>query len=82
MRWIWKRSLYIERNSVISTVLDDTEGVVAVKTGHVATHEAGAIEHSGHKVLTLPEHQGKMDVNELRDYLYAFLMMIIILLLD
>lgn len=57
---------------VISTVLDDTEGVVAVKTGHVATHEAGAIEHSGHKVLALPEHQGKMDVNELRDYLYAF----------
>lgn len=41
---------------VISTMLMDYEGVVAAETGHVSTHEAGAIEHSGHKVLTIPGH--------------------------
>lgn len=57
---------------VISTVLDDTEGVIAAETGHVAVHEAGAIEYSGHKVLTVPGHQGKMDALELAKYLKTF----------
>ncbi len=39
---------------VVSTLLKDYEGVIAADTGHVATHEAGAIEYSGHKVLALP----------------------------
>ena len=34
---------------VISTVLADYEGVIAAKTGHVSTHEAGAIEYTGHE---------------------------------
>ena len=33
---------------VISTMLREHEGVIAAKTGHVSTHEAGAIEYSGH----------------------------------
>ena len=40
---------------VISTMLEDYEGVVAAKTGHVSTHEAGAIEYTGHEVLELPQ---------------------------
>ena len=40
---------------VIDTMLQPYEGVVAAQTGHVSTHEAGAIEFTGHKVLTLPE---------------------------
>ncbi len=36
------------------------QGIVAAETAHVATHEAGAIEHAGHKVLTLPAHDGKI----------------------
>ena len=54
---------------VISTMLKDYEGVIAAKTGHIAAHEAGAIEFTGHKVLTLPEHLGKLDADELRAYL-------------
>ena len=45
---------------VISSMLESYEGVVAAQTGHVACHEAGAIEYTGHKVLTLPQHQGKI----------------------
>ena len=42
---------------VISSLLRSCEGVVAAETGHVAVHEAGAIELGGHKVLTLPSHE-------------------------
>ena len=44
-------------------------GVIAAQTGHVSSHEAGAIESSGHKVLTLPQHDGKIEPEELADYL-------------
>ena len=40
--------------TVIDTPLAPYEGVVAAETGHVACHEAGAIEFGGHKVLTIP----------------------------
>ena len=45
---------------VISTMLEDYEGVFAAKTGHVSTHEAGAIEYTGHEVLELPQENGKI----------------------
>ncbi|WP_026498664.1 threonine aldolase family protein [Butyrivibrio sp. WCD2001] len=40
--------------TILDMLLKPYEGVVAAETGHVAVHEAGAIEFSGHKVLTLP----------------------------
>lgn len=57
---------------VISALLQSWQGVAAAETGHVSAHEAGAIEHSGHKVLTLPHHQGKIDSDELEAFLRAF----------
>ncbi len=57
---------------VISALLRDWEGVVAADTGHVAAHEAGAIEYTGHKVLTLPQHEGKLAPEELEAFLRAF----------
>lgn len=57
---------------VISSMLRPYEGVVAAQTGHVSVHEAGAIEHSGHKVLTIPGHEGKIDAAELAAYLKAY----------
>lgn len=57
---------------VIDAMLQSYEGVVAVQTGHVNGHEAGAIEYTGHKVLTLPQHQGKMEAEELRQLLENF----------
>ncbi|MGN0070704.1 MAG: threonine aldolase family protein [Atopobiaceae bacterium] len=51
----------------ISALLAPWEGVIAATTGHIAVHEAGAIEAGGHKVLELPGHDGKLaaaDVDE------------------
>lgn len=57
---------------VIDALLQAYEGVVAAQTGHVSVHEAGAIESGGHKVLTLPQHAGKLDAGELAQYLADF----------
>lgn len=57
---------------VISTMLRDYEGVISAVTGHVSAHEAGAIEYTGHKVITLPHHNGKLCANEVRDYIETF----------
>ena len=35
-------------------------------TGHVSGHEAGAIEFTGHKVLTIPQENGKISAEELK----------------
>ena len=56
----------------IAACLDAAEGVVSVQTGHVNLHEAGAIEYTGHKVLPLPAHDGKMDAGELEIMLRDF----------
>lgn len=54
---------------VIDSMLSNYDGVVAAATGHVAVHEAGAIEYSGHKVITLPAHEGKINASELKQML-------------
>lgn len=57
---------------VIDTMLKPFEGVVSAQTGHVNSHEAGAIEYTGHKVIPIPQHEGKIDGTELNDYLESF----------
>ncbi|HEO8090841.1 TPA: aminotransferase class V-fold PLP-dependent enzyme [Streptococcus agalactiae] len=57
---------------VISSMLASYEGVIAAETGHVSSHEAGAIEFSGHKVLTLPSHNGKLRASEVATYIETF----------
>ncbi|MCD8100783.1 MAG: beta-eliminating lyase-related protein [Oscillospiraceae bacterium] len=57
---------------VISSMLRSCEGVVAAETGHVSSHEAGAIEFTGHKVLTLPQREGKLAADTLKKYLSEF----------
>ena len=57
---------------VIASLLKDYEGVLAAETGHVSQHEAGAIEYTGHEVLTLPGHAGKVDAAEAAAYIEKF----------
>ena len=57
---------------IIDTMLAPYEGVIACQTGHVASHEAGAIEFTGHKVITLPESLGKMSAQDLSQLLQVF----------
>ena len=57
---------------VIDAITPAWAGVVAVESGHPNVHEAGAIEYSGHKVLTIPHHNGKMDAGELDEFCATF----------
>ncbi len=57
---------------VIDAMLKSYEGVVSPQTGHVNQHEAGAIEYTGHKVLSLPQHEGKIAAEELETFLQGF----------
>ncbi len=57
---------------VISTLLADYEGVIAAASGHVSTHEAGAIEYTGHEVLELTQNDGKIRPETLDKYLADF----------
>ena len=57
--------------TVIAALLRGYEGAVAVETSHINVHEAGAVEYTGHKVMTLPQHHGKMDAGELEAFLAA-----------
>ncbi|MBM7642539.1 threonine aldolase family protein [Streptococcus loxodontisalivarius] len=57
---------------VINSMLASYEGVIAAETGHISTHEAGAIEFSGHKVLTLPHENGKISADQIAAYLTDF----------
>lgn len=57
---------------VIDSLLLPYEGVVAAETGHIAAHEAGAIEFTGHKVLTVPHSRGKMAAADLTAFLRTY----------
>lgn len=58
--------------TVIDGLLHQYEGVIATEFGHVNVHESGAIEASGHKVLALPAHDGKLNPKELKQYISDF----------
>lgn len=47
----------------ISFVLKDYQAVIACDEGHINVHETGAIENTGHKVLTRPHIDGKLTVS-------------------
>lgn len=57
---------------VISTVLRPWEGVIAAVTGHVSTHEAGAVEFTGHKVLEVESKNGKISADALDNYMQEY----------
>lgn len=58
--------------TVLDSILKGFEGVLSADTGHVAVHEAGAIEYSGHKVITIPQCDGKVDYRKAKEYLEGF----------
>ncbi len=57
---------------VLSSILEEYEGVIAANSGHVSVHEAGAIESSGHKVITLPHTDGKLSAESVKGCLADF----------
>lgn len=57
---------------VIASLLASYQGVIAADSGHISTHEAGAIEAGGHKVLTLPHQNGKITAAQIDHCLQSF----------
>ena len=57
---------------VIASMLRRWEGVLAAATGHVAAHEAGAIEFTGHKVIGLPHTNGKLAAATVENWCKTF----------
>ena len=58
--------------TVIDGILARHEGVLAAESGHINVHESGAIEATGHKVLTLPSYQGKVSACDVRNFIKGF----------
>lgn len=57
---------------VIDALLRPWQGVIAADSGHISVHEAGAVEASGHKVLTLPHREGKLSAAGVKAYIDGF----------
>ncbi|MBO7285320.1 MAG: low specificity L-threonine aldolase [Alistipes sp.] len=58
--------------TAIDGILARHEGVLAAESGHIAVHESGAIEASGHKVLTLPHYEGKVKAEDVKRFITEF----------
>lgn len=58
--------------NVIAAITPPYAGVIAADNGHVNVHEAGAIESTGHKVLVLPGHDGRLDAEDVERFCADF----------
>ncbi len=57
--------------TVIAAALRPHQGVLCAVTGHIQGHETGAVEATGHKVLTLPSRDGKITPGQVSDAVNA-----------
>ena len=58
--------------TTIDSMLYQYEGVICVGSGHINVHEAGAVEFTEHKIITIPDNEGKMEAKTLDKYLDDF----------
>lgn len=56
----------------LTRLLDYSDGVMAAHSAHISVHEAGAIEAAGHKVISLPEYDGKLRAEDIDNYVNAY----------
>ena len=57
--------------TVIAAGLRPHQGVISAESGHIHVHETGAVEATGHKVLSLPSQDGKLTARQIRDAVTA-----------
>ena len=53
--------------TLIATALRPHQGAVCAESGHIHVHETGAVEATGHKCLTLPSPDGKINASQIRE---------------
>lgn len=54
---------------VLASMLKPYESVIAATTAHIAIHEAGAIEATGHKINTVLSDDGKLTLEKVKEVL-------------
>lgn len=52
--------------TALGAFLRPWEAVIAADSGHIQVHESGAIEHNGHRIITLPTPDGKLSAEQVR----------------
>ena len=57
--------------TLLAAALRSYQGVAAAETAHIAVHETGAVEATGHKVITLPQTDGKITPAQVDAYCEA-----------
>jgi threonine aldolase len=57
--------------TALSAFLRPHEAAIAASTGHIHTHETGAIEATGHKIITIEVDDGKLNPSHLKAVLDA-----------
>ena len=53
---------------LLTAALRPHQGALSANTGHINVHESGAIEATGHKVLSLPSADGKITAAQVKEY--------------
>lgn len=51
--------------TAIAACLKSYQSVISPDSGHIQAHETGAVEHGGHKILTLPATEGKITADQI-----------------
>lgn len=57
---------------VISALLNNHEAVISANSGHIFTHETGAIESVGHRVITTETTNGKLTPTSIQEVLDSY----------
>ena len=57
--------------TVIDAALRPHQGALCPVGGHINVHETGAVEATGHKVLTVPSDDGKITAKQVKDVVLA-----------
>ncbi len=55
--------------TAIGAFLRPYEAAISADSGHICVHEAGAVEHNGHKILHLPSSDGRLTPELLESHL-------------
>ncbi len=59
--------------TVIDAALRPHQGALGAQTAHINVHETGAVEATGHKVLSIPSENGKITACQIADAMEAHL---------
>ena len=71
---IWFMTGGTQTNQIaLSHLIKSYEGILSAKTGHIAVHEAGAVEMTGHKVIEINAHSdGRIDIEAMKKWLETY----------